>query len=128
MNAQKKPYILRLLPYAAILAAFLVLWQQLELPLFASFTWKMFAIFLSLHYITTKITLIGIDRNPNDFVAFYFISMFIRMFCTILIAVIFLINGVEDRAAFVTNYFLFYLSFFVFEIKSVLTNLRPHSK
>ena len=124
----QRPYFYRLLPYAASIAAFLFLWQWLALPYFLDITWKLFVIFVSLHYVTTKITLIGIAKDPNDFIAYYFASMFLRFSCSILIAFVFLYKGVEDRAGFVLNYFLFYLCFFVFEIKTVLTNLRPHSK
>lgn len=55
-------------------------------------------------------------------------STTIRMILSIVILLIFLLRGAENRLILVINFLIVYLSYLLFEIYSIITNLRRISK
>ncbi len=54
------------------------------------------------------------------------LSMVIRMLSSLMIVVVLVLLGVNDMVNFIITFFTVYLFYFVFEIKSVLSNLRSN--
>lgn len=70
----------------------------------------------------------GIKDNLMDFQNFVMASIGIRFFLSAIIIVLYIYFVKSDSISFLTNFFILYLLYTSFEIKSVLTNLRAHLK
>jgi hypothetical protein len=53
-------------------------------------------------------------------------AMSIRLITSLMVVVIFVMTGVNDQVNFIITFFTIYLFYFVFEIISVLSNLRSN--
>ena len=53
-------------------------------------------------------------------------AMSIRLITSLMVVVIFIMTGVNDQVNFIITFFTIYLFYFVFEIISVLSNLRSN--
>ena len=69
----------------------------------------------------------ALSRSAQSFVPLFLASMLIRFFLSILLIGFLLFKYQDQRIILVFNFFLIYLSFLVFEIFSIIANLRPIS-
>jgi len=69
----------------------------------------------------------ALTRSVDSFVALFLGSMLIRLLLSIVVIGILLLNNHELRLILVLNFFTIYLCFLVFEIYSIIANLRPIS-
>lgn len=66
---------------------------------------------------------IDAQSRPNLFIAI----TGIRMIMSLIFVLIVVYNGLENRAVWVANFFAIYLFYLVFEIYSIMSNLRAIS-
>jgi Co/Zn/Cd efflux system component len=66
--------------------------------------------------------------GPAKYVTVILGSTVIRMILSLVIFLIFLLRGPENRLILVINFLIVYLSYLLFEIYSIITNLRRISK
>ncbi len=92
------------------------------------YIWGMLIFYFLLSAVTSFLTEYGIRRQPNNFQIFYFGGMGIRVFASMLVAFVIIIAGNEQIVTFLLNFFALYLFFLIFEIYTLLTNLRANSK
>ena len=76
------------------------------------------------YYITNK----GVNNDPLDFQNFVMAGIGIRFFLSAIILFLYFYLVKTQSVTFLANFFVFYLFYTVFEIQSVLTNLRAHLK
>ncbi len=69
----------------------------------------------------------ALSRSAQSFVPLFLASMLIRFFLSILLIGFLLFKYQDQRLILVFNFFLIYLSYLVFEIFSIIANLRPIS-
>lgn len=70
--------------------------------------------------------LYGVRNHREQFNAFFFPAMIFRLFASIIYIVVVVLMGLEHPLFFVLDFFVLYLFFQVFEITSLMTNLRSH--
>ena len=68
----------------------------------------------------------GIRRNRNNFSLFFFPAMIFRFFASIIFILVLVLTKTESVLMFVLDFFALYLLYQVFEITSLMTNLRSH--
>lgn len=76
--------------------------------------------------ITSSFVLWGVKGNRNRFNAFFFSGMIFRFFASIIFITIMALIGTKDILFFVLDFFVLYLLYQVFEITSLMANLRSH--
>jgi hypothetical protein len=76
--------------------------------------------------ITSGFVLAGIRRHREQFNAFFFSAMIFRFFASIIFILVMVLMGMEAPLFFVLDFFVLYLFYQVFEIISLMTNLRSH--
>lgn len=76
--------------------------------------------------ITSSFVLWGVRGNRNRFNAFFFSGMIFRFFASIIFITIMALIGTKDILFFVLDFFVLYLLYQVFEITSLMANLRSH--
>ncbi|OJJ18681.1 hypothetical protein BKI52_24045 [marine bacterium AO1-C] len=90
--------------------------------------WGLLAFFVLSSLLTTFITSYGMKANPDGFHKYYFTSIGVRFFLSIIFVFICIFLRIEGRNLFVINFFVFYFLYFVFEIYFLLGNLRAKSE
>lgn len=100
----------------------------LNVPYVHVYVWYIYSFFAVLHLATHAFTLWGINNYKENFAMFYFGAMIFRFFCSISLAFVIIYRGVDEGMMFVVNFFILYFIFIIFEIYSIIANLRPHSK
>lgn len=75
---------------------------------------------------TSSFVLWGIRRHSEQFNAFFFSAMIFRFFASIIFILVMVLTGKEGLLFFVLDFFVLYLLYQVFEIISLMTNLRSH--
>lgn len=76
--------------------------------------------------ITSSFVLYGVKGNRARFNAFFFSGMIFRFFASIIFITIIALIGTTDVLFFVLDFFVLYLLYQVFEITSLMANLRSH--
>lgn len=76
--------------------------------------------------ITSSFVLYGVKGNRDKFNAFFFSGMIFRFFCSIIFITVIALVGINDVLYFVLDFFVLYLLYQVFEITSLMANLRSH--
>ncbi len=90
--------------------------------------WGLFAFFVITSVVTSLITDYGAKGDPKSFQVYYFLSMGVRVFLSIIFVFICIILRIDQIYLFVINFFVFYFLYFVFEIYFLLGNLRAKSE
>jgi hypothetical protein len=112
-----------------ILASFLMIGEQIDdLQIFHRHKWFLLIFFYAQTVLTTAFIHFGIKRNQDNMAVFYFGAMIFRFFISLMVAFVLIYKGMDEKVLFVANFFVFYLLFIMFEIYSILTNLRPNFK
>lgn len=69
----------------------------------------------------------ALSKSDQSFVPLFLGSMLIRFFLSIILTGFLLFKYQDQRLILVFNFFIIYLSYLVFEIYSIIANLRPIS-
>ena len=68
----------------------------------------------------------GIEKQPDKFNVFFFPALIFRFFASIIFILVIIFMKLPDMLYFVLDFFVLYLLYQVFEITSIMTNLRSH--
>lgn len=125
MNLYKQ-HALRLFLMAAGLA--LLIWAigTAAPQLVHSLVWWILLFMGVLTLLTGFFVLWGAKHYKKSFSAFFFTGMIIRFFASVIFITVVVLVGTQAVLVFVANFFVLYLCFQVFEITSLVTNLRAH--
>jgi cobalamin biosynthesis protein CobD/CbiB len=122
-------YMLHALRLALLVAGLAMLIWVLSLTAAAlvhPLVWWVLLFLAAVTLFTTQLTIWGSKRFPSSFNAFFFVGMIIRFFAAIIFITVVVVTGIQAVLLFIGNFFVLYLCFQLFEITSLLTNLRPH--
>lgn len=92
------------------------------------YIWMIFAFFIFITAVTFYVTWWGAREDQDNFQLYYFASMGFRLILSIGVIFVYIYLIRERQIQFVLNFFVLYFLYTAFEIYSLLTNLRPHSK
>lgn len=107
--------VIVVLQYLAPGALHRYVWESLFFLLFLSLLNHVF-----LQWVTRK--------RPGTFLLFFFISVFKRLFLSVLFILYCVKESPSDKKLFVANFFILYFVFLGFDIWGIMANLRPHLK
>jgi small-conductance mechanosensitive channel len=126
--------MIKILIFTAILAIAIFVAEQFLIPGFIhTAIWVMLGYFFVLSVLGHRIVEKGIRSNQDNIVLYYFTVMLIRL----LVSAIFIAGylyigtreiGTREITIFIANFFILYLLYVTFEIKTLLTNLQRNSK
>ena len=68
----------------------------------------------------------GVQRHRDKFSVFFFPAMIFRFFASVIFILVVIFMKLPDMMYFVADFFVLYLLYQVFEITSLMTNLRSH--
>jgi hypothetical protein len=96
--------------------------------LLATRFWMMFGFLSGITFIAYSIAYFGIKHNPETGTMAIMGAIVVKMLFSLAFVLIFSIKGVEKPVIFALNFFSLYLLLTVFEISSLLRNLRHQNK
>lgn len=99
-----------------------------EYQLVHPYVWGMLVFFVFITAITFYVTWWGAREDEDNFQLYYFASMGFRLILSLGVIFVYIYLVRERQIQFVLNFFVLYFLYTAFEIYSLLTNLRPHSK
>jgi hypothetical protein len=118
-----------LLIFTTILVVIVFVLKEILLLSFVhEYAWYMIPFFFLQSLFIGIMTKKAMASKPQDFGLFYFGAMTARLFISIIVAVVVILTFETNKVYFAGNFFVFYFSYIMFEIYSVLSNLRAHSK
>ncbi len=120
-----KKYLLSFVTFNLIVALVVLLGQYLGGPAVVSpLVWKMYVFFIVLTLMGRSLEEVGLRRDPNNIVPYFFAAMGLRFMMSIAFFALFVFKvGVEGQV-FTLNFFILYLSYSGFDIYCLLANLR----
>ncbi|MFC2187405.1 hypothetical protein ACFCT7_08810 [Fulvivirgaceae bacterium LMO-SS25] len=127
-----KKALFKIIGYSAFLAAIIFLLQNISFTyhLIHSDIWTIFIFSFIVSILIGLANSYFVSRKdfaenlPQVFIA----STVMRLLLSIFFVGIVLYLGVEDRLLWVINFFILYIFYLIFEIISLMTTLRPHSR
>lgn len=70
----------------------------------------------------------AIKKNPENISRNYFVAMLIRLFASVLVALLFIYFDRENASVFAGNFIVLYFMYLGFEIYALMSNLQSHYK
>lgn len=110
----------------ALLAAGLLQFSGYQLV--HPYVWYLLGFFVFLTGFAHYLTHLGLKHDPENFSAYYFASMGLRMVFCIIVIFMYRYYTEENLVQFVFNFFMLYFIYTGFEIHALLSNLRRNSK
>lgn len=68
----------------------------------------------------------GVQKHRDKFYVFFFPALIFRFFASVIFILVVILLKLPDILYFVLDFFVLYLLYQVFEITSLMTNLRTH--
>lgn len=90
--------------------------------------WLVFGFLFGITYIAYILAFLGINRNPQTGIMAIMGSITMKLLFSMAFVLIYSLNHKEKGMVFVLNFFSLYLLFTVFEIYTLLRNLRHQNK
>lgn len=88
---------------------------------------KMVVLLFTITVISQTISYLGKIRKPEEAIFFSFAAIGIHFILNLISITILIYQGVENRNLFFFNFFVLYLCYTLFDISSLITNLRQNS-
>jgi hypothetical protein len=105
-----------------------ILINTTDYTLIHPYIWFVLVYFIFITAITFYVTWWGAREDQANFQLYFFASMGFRLMLSIGVIFLYIMLTTERQMQFVLNFFVLYFLYTAFEIYSLLTNLRPHSK
>jgi hypothetical protein len=114
---------------ATILLAGVVLLLQKFLPqLVSESVWSIFLFVVILSYIVSAASNWLYGQSPENFMQIKLLGMVIRILASLGYITWVVVDGEKNIILFISNFFILFLFYLIFDIYTFITNLRPISK
>lgn len=123
-----KKFLFFYLIYTVVLGAAALLLKQFFPSALVSQFWVIFSFIAGLTLIAYILAAFGMQRNPETGVVAILGSITLKMLFAMSFVLIYSLKQVETNMTFALNFFSLYLLFTLFEILSLLRNLRHQNK
>lgn len=127
-TAARKPYILKLIAFSAVLFALVYLLRSaLPAAVDPRAEWVLL-FFTLLTFLSLRIVETFSTPGTANFSTIYFGTMLFRLFLSVVAASLFILTQRENVLVFAANFMVFYLLYLGFEIYTLFSNLRQRFK
>ena len=90
--------------------------------------WVILSFFVAYSFILHRILELGFRENRKNFIQIYLFTIVLRLVLSIIFIGIELYVGLKQQELFITNFFVLYLFYTIFEIWNLSRNLRQNSE
>jgi hypothetical protein len=127
-----KKALFKIIGYSAFLAAIIFILQNISftshLVHYGIWTIYWFSFFVAIFIGLANSYFVSRKDFAENLPQVFIASTVMRLLLSIFFVGIMLYLGVEDRLLWVINFFMLYIFYLIFEIISLMTTLRPHSR
>ncbi|SMD42301.1 hypothetical protein SAMN00777080_0848 [Aquiflexum balticum DSM 16537] len=119
---------LKLLVFSLLIAGIIYLLQEFIKPEWVHETmWIILSFFVILTWLTGMFTHYLLELSKENSVSIILGGIGIRFLASVGFVAILLFMGVENLILFVVNFFIIYFFYLLFDIYTLISNLRPNS-
>jgi hypothetical protein len=119
---------LKLLVFSLLIAGIIYLLQEFIKPEWVHETmWIILSFFVVLTWLTGMFTHYLLELSKENSVSIILGGIGIRFLASVGFVAILLFMGVENLILFVVNFFIIYFFYLLFDIYTLISNLRPNS-
>ena len=90
--------------------------------------WLILGFFVAFSLLFHRVISFGLAEKQKNFIPFYLSTVVLRIILSLAFISIELYLGLEQQVLFVTNFFVLYLFYTIFEIWNLSRNLRKNSR
>lgn len=123
-----KNFHLRFATFSFILAVLIQIFKYFLPQIFSDSIWFVFLFVLILSYLVSFTSNWLYKKSPENFLQIKLLGMVIRILAALAFITTWVIGGEENIILFISNFFVLFLFYLVFDIYTFISNLRPISK
>ncbi len=123
-----KNFHFRFLSFSVLIAALIWIFQSFLPHIIVNSVWAVFLFVLILSYLVSFTSIWLYKKSPENFLQIKLLGMVIRILAALAFITTWVIGGEENIILFISNFFVLFLFYLVFDIYTFISNLRPISK
>ena len=123
-----KNFHLQFLSFSTLIAGLIWILQRLLPQIVVDSIWSVFLFVLVLSYLVSFTSNWLYKKSPDNFLQIKLLGMVIRILAVLTFITTWVMGGEENIILFISNFFVLFLFYLVFDIYTFLANLRPISK
>ncbi len=123
-----KNFHLQFLSFSILIAGLIWILQRLLPQIVVDSIWSVFLFVLVLSYLVSFTSNWLYKKSPDNFLQIKLLGMVIRILAVLTFITMWVMGGEENIILFISNFFVLFLFYLVFDIYTFLANLRPISK
>ena len=123
-----KNFHVRFLLFSLIVLALVLVFQQTLPQILSESIWIIFYFMVIMSYLVSFLALWLYKKSPENFLQIKLLGMVIRILASLTFIAVIVWRGEENIILFISNFFILFLFYLIFDIYTFISNLRPISK
>ncbi len=123
-----KNFHVRFLVFSLIVLALVLVFQQTLPQILSESIWTIFYFMVIMSYLVSFLALWLYKKSPENFLQIKLLGMVIRILASLTFIAVIVWRGEENIILFISNFFILFLFYLIFDIYTFISNLRPISK
>lgn len=123
-----KNFHVRFLLFSLIVLGLILLFQQTLPQMLSESIWTIFYFMVILSYLVSFLALWLYKKSPENFLQIKLLGMVIRILASLTFIAVIVWGAEENIILFISNFFILFLFYLIFDIYTFISNLRPISK
>ena len=123
-----KNFHVRFLLFSLIVLALVLVFQQTLPQILSESIWIIFYFMVIMSYLVSFLALWLYKKSPENFLQIKLLGMVIRILASLTFIAVIVWGAEENIILFISNFFILFLFYLIFDIYTFISNLRPISK
>lgn len=123
-----KNFHVRFLVFSLIVLALVLVFQQTLPQILSESIWTIFYFMVIMSYLVSFLALWLYKKSPENFLQIKLLGMVIRILASLTFIAVIVWGAEENIILFISNFFILFLFYLIFDIYTFISNLRPISK
>ena len=119
---------LRFLVFSLFILGMILILQQFLGSIISPSIWTIFYFVIILSYSVSFFALWLYKKSPENFLQIKLLGMVVRILASLTFIAVMVWKGEENIILFISNFFILFLFYLIFDIYTFISNLRPISK
>lgn len=119
---------LRFLVFSLFILGMVLILQQFLGRIISPSIWTIFYFVIILSYSVSFFALWLYKKSPENFLQIKLLGMVVRILASLTFIAVMVWKGEENIILFISNFFILFLFYLIFDIYTFISNLRPISK
>ena len=123
-----KNFHVRFLVFSLIVSGLILIFQQTLPQILSESIWTIFYFMVIMSYLVSFLAIWLYKKSPENFLQIKLLGMVIRILASLTFIAVIVWGAQENILLFISNFFILFLFYLIFDIYTFISNLRPISK